>query len=87
MLGNEYIPQVVLSKIKDKSITDNIFRNDSIMCGFYCIIFIEYMLAGTTLLHYTNLFSTNDYKKNDKIMCEYFKHKYGISQILTEKIR
>ena len=35
--GIEYIPQKVLNKIKDKSITHNIFRiqkNDSIMCGF-----------------------------------------------------
>ena len=34
------------------------------------------MLAGTTLLDYTNLFSPNDYKKNDKIMYRYFKDKY-----------
>ena len=36
--GIEYIPQEVLNKIKDKSITHNIFRiqdEDSIMCGFY----------------------------------------------------
>ena len=42
-----YILQGVLNKIKDKSITYNVFRiqdNDSIMCGFYCITFIEYML-------------------------------------------
>ena len=32
------------------------------MCGFYCIAFAEYMLAGNTLLDYTNLFSPNDYK-------------------------
>ena len=38
------------------------------MCGFYCITFIEYMLAGKALLDYTNLFSPKDYKKNDKIM-------------------
>ena len=43
---------VWLNKIKDKSITHNIFRiqnNESIACGFYCIAFIEYMLAGKTL--------------------------------------
>ena len=39
------------------------------MCGFYCIPFIEY--------DYTNSFSPNDYKKNDKIMYKYFKDKYG----------
>ena len=45
--GIEYIPQEVLNKIKDKSITHNIFRiqnNESVMCGFYCITFIEYVL-------------------------------------------
>ena len=34
----EYISQEVLNKIKDKSITHNIFRiqdNESIRCGFY----------------------------------------------------
>ena len=78
--GIEYIPQEVLNKIKNKSITHIIFRiqdNESIMCGFYCIAFIEYMLAGKTLLDYTNLFSLNDYKKNDKIRYKYFEDKYG----------
>ena len=78
--GIKYIPQEVLNKIRDKSITHNIFRikdNESIMCGFCCIAFIEYMLVGKTLLDYTNLFSPNDYKKNDKIIHKYFKDKYG----------
>ena len=77
--GIEYIPQEVLNKIRDKSITHNIFRiqdNESIMCGFYCITFIEYMLVGKTLLDYTNLFSPNDYEKNEKIIYKYFKDKY-----------
>ena len=67
--GIEYIPQEVLNKIRDKSITPNIFRiqgNESIMCGFYCIAFIEYTLSGKTLLDYTNLFSPNNCKKNSK---------------------
>ena len=62
--GTEYNPQKVLNKIKEKSITHNMFRkqdNESSMCGFYCIAFIEYMLAEKTLLDYTNLFSANDY--------------------------
>ena len=68
--GIGYIPQEVLNKIKDKSITHNIFRiqdNESMMCGFYCITFIEYMLAGKTL----------QVTMNDKIMYKYFKDKYG----------
>ena len=62
----EYIPQEVLNKIKEKSITHNIFRikdNEFIMRGFCSITFIEYMIAGKTLLDYTNLFSLNDHKK------------------------
>ena len=71
---------IILEKIKDKSRTINIIGiqdNESIMCGFYCIAFIDYMLAGKTMLDYTNLFSPNNYKKNGKIIYNYFKDKYG----------
>ena len=37
-----------------------------IMRGFYCIVFIDYMLTGKKLLRFTNLLSLNDYKKNEK---------------------
>ena len=63
---DEYILQEVLNKIKDKSITHNMFRikcDDSIMCEFYCITFIEYMIRLKTLLDYSNLFSPNEYQK------------------------
>ena len=69
--GTEYIPLELLNKIRAKSVTLNIFRiqdNECIICGFYCNAFIEHMLAGKILLHYTNLFSPNSYKKNDKII-------------------
>ena len=60
------------------------------MCGFYCIAFIEYMVAGKTLLDYNsrnnyknykitiNTINTNNYKKNDKITYKYFNDKYGV---------
>ena len=38
LFGTEHILQELLSKIKDRSITRNIFRiqdDDSVMCGFY----------------------------------------------------
>ena len=63
--GIEYVPREVLNKIKYESITHNIFRiqyEDSIMCGFYFMTLIEYLLAGKTLLDYTDLFSSNGYK-------------------------
>ena len=76
--GIEYVPQEVLNKITHKWITHNIFRiqsDYSSLCGFYCIAFIEYMIGGKT--YYTNLFSPNDYKKNDKIIYKYFKYEFG----------
>ena len=55
--GTECIPQEQLNKIRDKSITHNIFRlqdNDFIVSGFYSNAFIKYILPGKTLLYYTN---------------------------------
>ena len=51
------------------------------ICGFYCIAFIEYMLAGKTLLDYTNLYTANYHKNNEKIIYKYFKDKYGKSWV------
>ena len=55
------------------------------MCGFYCIAFIEYMLAGKTLLDYTNLFSLNNYKKNNKIEHKCFNNNYVKSRVEDKK--
>ena len=38
-------------------------------------------IVNKTLLGYTNLFSPNDHKKNDKIICKYLKDKYSKSRI------
>ena len=43
------------------------------MCGYFCIVFINYMLKGKTLLDYTNLFSPNDLKRTIKLLKEYLK--------------
>ena len=45
---------------------------DSVMCGYFCIGFIDFMLKGSSLLEHTNLFSPNDYEKNDTIILKYF---------------
>ena len=42
------------------------------MCGYFWIRFIDFILKGKSLLEYTNLFSSNDYEKNDKIILKYF---------------
>ena len=72
-IGNE---QSSSAKARNKKIKANIFRmqaHDSIMRGYFCIEFINYMLKGKTLLDYINLFSPNDFKKNDQIIKRIFK--------------
>ena len=75
---NKFIDTTKSSSLeRNKKIKANIFRiqaYDSIMCGYFCIEFISYMLKGKTLLDYTNLFSPNDFKKNDQIIKRIFKN-------------
>ena len=55
----------------NKNIKTNFFRieaYDSIMCGYFYIGFIDFMLNGKTLTEYTDLFSANDFNKNDDII-------------------
>ena len=58
-------------------VKSNIFRiqaYDSIMCGYFCIELINCMLKGKTSLDYTNLFSPNDFEKNDQVIKRIFKN-------------
>ena len=43
------------------------------MWGYFCIGFIDFMLAGKNLVDFTNLFSLYDFLKNDNIILSYFK--------------
>ena len=53
-----------LSRIKTKKTNVSwVQANDSVMCGFFCVGFIDFMLAGKKLTDYTNLFSPHDLKK------------------------
>ena len=64
--GVEHIPEEIKTFIGNKNIKTNIFRihaYDSIMCGYFCIGSIDFMLAGKTLTDFTNLFSPNNFKK------------------------
>ena len=47
--GVEHIPKEIKAFINNKNIITNIFRvqaYDSIMCGYFCIVFIDFMLVG-----------------------------------------
>ena len=73
--GIEHIPKEIKAFINNKNIKTNIFRvqeYDSIMCGYFCVDFIDFMLAGKTLTEYTNLFLPNNLKKIDDINLNYF---------------
>ena len=75
--GVEHIPKEIKRIIRNKNIKTNIFlvqANDSVMCGYFCIGFIDFMLAGKKLTNYANLFSPHDFKKNDNIILSYFKN-------------
>ena len=79
--GVEYIPNEIKEFIEEfpgnKNIKTNIFQiqeDNSIMCGYFCIGFIDLMLAGKKLTDYTNLFSPYDFKKNDDTILSHFKN-------------
>ena len=66
---------IFLKKLKflffgNRNTKANIFwvqANNSVMCGYFCIGFIDFMLTGKKLTDYTNLFSPHDFDKNDHI--------------------
>ena len=69
--GVEHIPKEIMKFIDNKNIITNIFRMqayDSIMCGYFCVGFINFMFKGNSL---SNLFLPNDFRKNDDIILNY----------------
>ena len=73
--GVEYIPNKIKQFIGNKDTIINIFRLQayvSIMCGHFCLAFIDFMFAGKTLLQFTNMFSPYGFEKNDEIVKKMF---------------
>ena len=71
----EHIPKEIKNFINNKNIIGNIFRmpaNDSVMCGYFCIGFLDFMLKSNNLTGFTNLFLPNNFKTNDDIILKYF---------------
>ena len=69
----EHIPKEIKELVKNKNIKTNIFRiqaNDSVMCGYICTGFIDFLFKVKTLTEYTN--SPNNLEKNDDIIFKYF---------------
>ena len=64
--GVEHIPKEIKKFIGNKNIRTNIFRiqaYNSVMCGYFCIGFIDFMLKDKSITDFTNLFASNDLKK------------------------
>ena len=67
----EHVPEEFKEFIGNKNIKANtllilIFRiqaSNSIICGYFCIVFIDFMFAGKTLVHFTSFFSPYDFEK------------------------
>ena len=75
--GIEPVPEEIKEFVKNKNIIAHIFRvqaNNSIMCGFFCIGFTDFMLAGKKVTDFTNMFSPYDFEKNDNIILSYVKY-------------
>ena len=69
----EHVTEEIRGFMANKNIKSNIFRvqaSNSIMCGYFCIGFINFMLAGKKLTYFTNLFSPFDFEKNGSIILE-----------------
>ena len=78
--GVEHVPEEIKEVIGNKNIKANIFRvqsNNSIMCRYFCIGFIDFMLACKKLTDFTSMFSPYDFEKNGSIILSYFKDEWN----------
>ena len=74
--GVEHTPEEIKKFIGNRNIKANVFRaqaNNSIMCGQFCIGYIDFMLTGKKSTDFTSMFSLYDFKKNDNTILSYFK--------------
>ena len=70
----EHIPEGNRKLIENKYIINiyGIQAQDSIICGYFCIGFIDFMFILQKSNEYTNFVFPNEYEKNDEIIWRYF---------------
>ena len=60
----EHVPEEIKEFVGNKNKIANIFRrqaNNSVMCGYFCIEFIDFMVTGKKLTDFTSIFSPYDF--------------------------
>ena len=73
--GVEHLPQEVGHFLREKETEANVFRVQpakSVLCGYYCRKFLDYMFDRKSLVDYTSLFSPTDFKMNDRVVLRLF---------------
>ena len=68
--GVEHIPKEIKRFAGHKNTKTNIFRiqaDNSVMCVYFCIGFIDFMFENRSLIDFTSLFCPYDFKKSDKM--------------------
>ena len=74
--GVEHVREEIKEFVRNKNIKANIFRvhgNNSVMCRYFCIGFITFMVAGAKLTDFTMILSPHAFKENDDLILSYFK--------------
>ena len=75
-VGIKHVPKEIENSLEIKTKT-KIFRiqaNSSIIYGYSCNGFIDFMLTGKALIDYTSFFSPFDFEKNYNIILSYFEN-------------
>ena len=65
-VNTKTVPKEIKKFINNKNIIANVFRiqaYDSVMCGYFCIGFIDFMDKYNNLTDFNNLFLQNNFKK------------------------
>ena len=76
--GDDHISKEIKKFMNNRNIIANIFRiqaYDSVICGYFCIGYINYMFKGKSLTDFTNFFSPDNFKRIDDIILNYFLNK------------
>ena len=60
-------------------------KYDSIMCGYFCIRFVDCMFKDKNLTRFTSLFSPSNFKNNDKVILNYFLNQNSTRMVEKKK--